>query len=73
VQARNMIIEQTHPVCGKIKSIGVPLKFSKTPAKPSVPPPVLGKDTASIMEEIGYKQQEINALREEGVILIAKD
>ncbi|MGD0022493.1 MAG: CaiB/BaiF CoA-transferase family protein, partial [Smithellaceae bacterium] len=34
VQARNMIIEQTHPVCGRIKGIGVPLKFSKTPDKP---------------------------------------
>lgn len=70
VQARNMIIEQTHPVCGKIKGIGVPLKFSQTPAKPSLPPPVLGKDTAAIMEEIGYKPEEIKALRKEGVILI---
>lgn len=73
VQARNMIIEQTHPVCGKIKNIGVPLKFSKTPAKPSFSPPVLGKDTASIMEEIGYKQKEIETLRKEGIILIAED
>lgn len=70
VQARNMIIEQTHPVCGKIKGIGVPLKFSQTPAKPSLPPPVLGKDTAAIMEEIDYKPEEIKALRKEGVILI---
>jgi crotonobetainyl-CoA:carnitine CoA-transferase CaiB-like acyl-CoA transferase len=70
VQARNMIIEQTHPVCGKIKGIGVPLKFSQTPAKPSLPPPVLGKDTAAIMEEIGYKPEEIKTLREEGIILV---
>jgi Predicted acyl-CoA transferases/carnitine dehydratase len=65
-----MIIEQTHPVCGKIKGIGVPLKFSQTPAKPSWPPPVLGKDTAAIMEEIGYSQKEIETLRKEGIILI---
>ena len=73
VQARNMIIEQTHPVCGKIKGIGVPLKFSKTPAKPAGPAPSLGKDTASILEEIGYKQKEIETLRKEGIILIAED
>jgi alpha-methylacyl-CoA racemase len=73
VQARNMIIEQTHPVCGRIKGIGVPLKFSQTPAKPSLPPPVLGKDTASILEEIGYKPEEIKGLRKEGIILIAED
>ncbi len=73
VQVRNMIIEQTHPVCGKIKGIGVPLKFSKTPAKPVGPAPSLGRDTAAIMEEIGYKPEEIKTLREEGVILIAED
>jgi crotonobetainyl-CoA:carnitine CoA-transferase CaiB-like acyl-CoA transferase len=73
VQARNMIIEQTHPVCGKIKGIGVPLKFSQTPAEPSLPPPVLGKDTAAIMEEIGYLQKEIETLRKEGIIFIAED
>jgi crotonobetainyl-CoA:carnitine CoA-transferase CaiB-like acyl-CoA transferase len=73
VQARDMIMEQTHPVCGKIKGIGVPLKFSQTPAKPSLPPPVLGKDTAAIMEEIGYSQKEIETLKKEGIILIAED
>jgi crotonobetainyl-CoA:carnitine CoA-transferase CaiB-like acyl-CoA transferase len=73
VKARNMIIEQTHPVCGKIKGMGVPLKFSKTPAKPAGTAPSLGKDTAAIMEEIGYKPEEIKALRKEGIILIAED
>jgi crotonobetainyl-CoA:carnitine CoA-transferase CaiB-like acyl-CoA transferase len=73
VQARNMIIEQTHPVYGKIKGIGIPLKFSKTPAEPSWPPPVLGKDTAAIMEEIGYSQKEIETLKKEGIILLAED
>ena len=72
VQARNMIIEQTHPVCGKVKGIGVPLKFSATPAKPAGPAPSLGKDTAIIMEEIGYKPKEIETLRKESVILVAE-
>ncbi len=71
LQARHMIYEQTHPVCGKIKGIGVPLKFSATPAQPSGPSPALGEDTKSILEEIGYKQEEIEALRKEGVILVA--
>jgi crotonobetainyl-CoA:carnitine CoA-transferase CaiB-like acyl-CoA transferase len=35
-----------------------------------LPPPVLGKDTAAIMEEIGYKQKEIETLKKEGIILI---
>ncbi|HOD31618.1 MAG TPA: CaiB/BaiF CoA-transferase family protein, partial [Smithellaceae bacterium] len=41
LQTRNMIIEQKHPACGKIKGFGVPLKFSRTPAKPGMPAPSL--------------------------------
>jgi alpha-methylacyl-CoA racemase len=68
MQARQMVYEQAHPVCGKIKGIGVPLKFSVTPAHPAWPSPALGEDTKSILEEIGYKQEAIETLRKEGVI-----
>lgn len=71
IQARQMVYEQTHPVCGKVKDIGVPLKFSGTKAQPAGPAPSLGEDTESILKEIGYKPQEIETLRKEGVILIA--
>lgn len=71
VQARQMICEQAHPVCGKIKGIGFPLKFSKTPAEPAWPSPALGEDTKSILEEIGYQQEDIEALRKAGIILIS--
>ena len=72
IQARQMVYEQAHPVCGKVKGIGVPLKFSQTKAQPAWPPPALGEDTESILKEIGYKPQEIETLRKEGVILIAE-
>lgn len=42
LQARQMIIETEHPTAGKLKSIGVPLKFSETEAKPSWAAPILG-------------------------------
>ncbi len=70
IKIRNMIIEQTHPVCGKIKGVGVPLKFSVTPAKICAPAPALGKDTAKIMKEIGFARQEIENLKKAGVIFI---
>jgi len=73
LKARDMIVEQTHPLCGKIKTIGVPLKFSETPATPGAPAPLLGRDTQSIMKEIGYTQRDISALAKEGVILIAEN
>ncbi len=71
LQARRMIYEQPHPVCGKIKGIGVPLKFSETPAHPSGPAPALGRDTKTLLEEIGCTPGEIEVLHRDGVILIA--
>ena len=71
IQARQMVYEQTHPVCGKTKGIGVPLKFSQTKAQPAWPPPALGEDTQPILQEIGYKPKEIETLRKEGVILLS--
>lgn len=44
LQERQMIIEQEHPVAGKFKTIGIPLKFSETPAKPAWIAPELGQD-----------------------------
>jgi len=73
LQARHMVYEQAHPVCGKIKGIGVPLKFSQTKAEPAWPSPALGEDTKYILEELGYRQEEIEALREKKVILIPGD
>jgi alpha-methylacyl-CoA racemase len=49
---RQMIIETEHPTAGKLKSIGVPLKFSETQAKPSWAAPLLGEDTEAILREI---------------------
>lgn len=48
LQARNMIVEEHHPKAGKLKSIGVPLKFSATPAQPSWPAPQPGEDTTAV-------------------------
>ena len=49
---RQMIIETEHPTAGKLKSIGVPIKFSETQAKPSWAAPLLGEDTEAILKEL---------------------
>jgi alpha-methylacyl-CoA racemase len=49
---RQMIIETDHPKAGKLKSIGVPIKFSVTEAKPSWSAPLLGEDTEEILKEL---------------------
>ena len=49
LMARQMIVTQGHPVAGPFRSIGVPLKFSGTPAQPAWPAPTLGEDTNDVL------------------------
>lgn len=71
VQARNMVIEQEHPTAGKVKTIGVPLKFSKTQAIPAWAAPVFGADTQAILEELGYSEEQIEQWLSQKIIGIA--
>ncbi len=68
IRARGMIIEQEHPVCGKQKGVGVPIKFSQTPGRPGCPAPALGQDTAAILAESGFTPDEIAAFKKDGII-----
>ncbi len=49
LMARQMIVTQQHPVAGPFQTIGVPLKFSATPAHPAWPAPLLGEDTDAVL------------------------
>jgi alpha-methylacyl-CoA racemase len=48
--ARQMILTETHAVAGDYQTIGIPIKFSATPAHPSWPAPLLGEDTDSVLD-----------------------
>lgn len=52
IAARNMIVEVEHPVAGKLKMPGVPVKLSETPGSVHSPAPLLGQHTAEIMKEM---------------------
>ena len=68
VRARDMVIEVEHPVAGAVKMMGIPIKFSATPAGVDAPPPGLGEHNSEILGTVGYSSADIAALREEGVI-----
>jgi alpha-methylacyl-CoA racemase len=70
VQARQMIVELEHPTAGKIKNVGVPLKFSATPAQVSWASPLLGEDSLAIMREAGVSEEAIKELISKGVLKI---
>jgi crotonobetainyl-CoA:carnitine CoA-transferase CaiB-like acyl-CoA transferase len=65
---RNMLVEISHPKAGRIKQIGVPIKFSETPGEARTPAPDMGEHTEAILEGLGYNRERIERLRKEGVI-----
>jgi crotonobetainyl-CoA:carnitine CoA-transferase CaiB-like acyl-CoA transferase len=65
--ARDMVVDMEHPVVGKIRLLGLPLRFSDTPAGIRLPPPELGADTTSVLSELGLSSEEIDSLHERGI------
>ena len=61
---RDMVVYMDHPVAGRIKTIGFPVKLSKTPVRFQRPAPLLGQHTESVLEESGFTTQEITNLVE---------
>jgi len=60
--AREMVPEVEHPVAGKVQTIGLPVKFSKTPGKVASPAPLFGQHTREVLTELGYSSEEIEKL-----------
>jgi crotonobetainyl-CoA:carnitine CoA-transferase CaiB-like acyl-CoA transferase len=65
---RKMLVEIQHPKAGRIKQIGVPIKFSETPGEVRTPAPEIGEHTEQILKGLGYTQEAIERWRKEGVI-----
>jgi crotonobetainyl-CoA:carnitine CoA-transferase CaiB-like acyl-CoA transferase len=69
VKARGMIVEQEHPVAGKVKMVGVPVRLSESPGSVRDPAPLLGQHTDEVLrDELGMSADEIATLRRAGVI-----
>jgi crotonobetainyl-CoA:carnitine CoA-transferase CaiB-like acyl-CoA transferase len=65
---REMLLEADHPVAEKIKLIGFPVKLTRTPCRVSLPPPALGQHTRDVLAALDYSEEEIETLKQEGVI-----
>ncbi len=68
VLAQEMMLEIDRPGHEPIKVTGFPVKLSETPAELRRPPPDLGEHTSVLLAEIGYSRNEIERLRQAGII-----
>ncbi len=66
---RKMLVEIDQPGVGRMKISGSPIRLSETPGEVYAPAPLLGQHSEEVLREIlGYSDEEINQLKEEGVI-----
>jgi len=66
---RKMVEEVEHPINGKMKLVGLPVKYSENPCTIRLAPPLLGEHTNLVLDNIlGYSKKEIEKLNKEKVI-----
>lgn len=69
VQARGLVVEQQHPVNGKVYSAASPMRFSKSPVTYRSAPPLIGEHTEKVLAEwLDCDAEQLNRLRECGAI-----
>ena len=68
VKARGMIVEQDHPVLGRIQLPNLPFRFSESDTSPRSIAPLLGQHNRAIAKRLGYSAEEIDALIRDGVL-----
>jgi len=66
--ARNMIVSTQHPSAGPVRSLGNPIKMSRTTPRAERPAPLLGEQTEAVLYELGYVSDQIEQLRRVGAV-----
>lgn len=65
---RRMVVEVDHPKLGKVKQVGIGLKFSDTPGEIRCTAPLQGQHTDEILRGLGRSEDEIAKLKEMGAV-----
>ena len=69
--ARDMVPEVDHPRAGRMRTIGLPVKFSATPGGVSCAAPLLGQHTREVLAEAGFDETGIDAMIASGAAVQA--
>ncbi|WP_025052499.1 CaiB/BaiF CoA transferase family protein [Sulfitobacter noctilucae] len=70
-QHREMILEVDHETAGPVKTIGHPVKFSRTPAQVTQAAPRLGQHSRTVLAEFGYETTQIENWITSGAVVAA--
>jgi crotonobetainyl-CoA:carnitine CoA-transferase CaiB-like acyl-CoA transferase len=62
------LVEQDHPVAGKIRLPNLPFKFSGFDATIHEPAPLLGQHNHEIARSLGFSAQQIDAMQRDAVL-----
>lgn len=68
IEARGMVVEQRHPVMGKVRLANLPYHFSGCDTTIAEAAPLLGQHNREVAAELGYSAEQIAALVEDGVL-----
>ena len=64
----NVFAMWEHSSLGKVKTVGLPIKFSATPGKVRSGAPLYGQHTAAVLSAYGFGEDEIAELQREGAV-----
>ena len=53
-ESREILVKMDHPTIGEL-----PLKMNETPVEYRLPPPLMGEHTGEVLNELGYRDDEI--------------
>ena len=66
--AREMVVETDHERLGRVKGLGMAVKFHGTETVESKPAPAHGQHSRAVLSELGYSDSQIEALYTSGVV-----
>ena len=68
VRHLGLIAEVDHPVAGRVRAPGIPVRMSETEPSVRRHPPLLGEHTDEILRDLGYADTDIAKLRADSVV-----
>ncbi len=69
IVARRMVTETDHPLSGKVQLVSSPFGHAAgTVETTSKPAPTVGQDTGDILRNLDYSDEDIQRMRESGVV-----